>query len=94
MICGHLLRTQTAAIVNGIFVFATFVLSLLGIMLPGNRFWLKVHGYFVWVCAIFTMVLGLILWFDTLKTKKNLEKLWGEQTPAVQSLLQQRVRDK
>lgn len=44
------------------------------------------------VCAIFTLVVGLRVWFDTLKTRANLSSLWGQQTPQVQSLLQQRVR--
>ncbi|KAJ9204601.1 hypothetical protein DTO166G4_7509 [Paecilomyces variotii] len=78
------------AIVNAIFVFITFVMSLLGIMLPGNRFWLKCHGYFVWFCAIFTMILGLDLWFQTLQTRANLDTLWGKQTAQTQSLLQQK----
>lgn len=66
-------------------------MSLLGIMLPGNRFWLKCHGYFVWFCAIFTMILGLDLWFQTLQTRANLDTLWGKQTAQTQSLLQQKV---
>lgn len=82
---------STGAIVNAIFVFITFVMSLLGIMLPGNRFWLKCHGYFVWFCAIFTMILGLDLWFQTLQTRANLDTLWGKQTAQTQSLLQQKV---
>ncbi|KAL2217245.1 tetraspanin [Thermoascus aurantiacus ATCC 26904] len=79
-----------AAIVNAIFIFVTFALSLPGVVMSDNRFFLKIHGYLVVVCATFTLVLGLRVWFDTLKTRANLSTLWGQQPPEVQSLLQQR----
>ena len=40
------------------------------------------------------MVIGLVLWFDTLKTRSNLSTVWAAQTQEVQSLLQQKVRIK
>lgn len=60
-------------------------------VIPTTRGWLKLHGYMVVVCAVFTLVLGLDLWFDTLKTRSNLSDVWELQTSAVQSLLQQEV---
>ena len=60
-------------------------------VLPGNRIWLKIHGWMVVVCAWFTLILGLIIWFDTLRTRSNLSTVWAQQTPQVQSLLQQKV---
>jgi len=80
----------TAATVNAIFIFATFLLSLPAIILPKNRFWLNVHGWLVVICALFTLVVGLDIWFETLKTRSNLAVAWGQQTPLTQSLLQQR----
>jgi hypothetical protein len=44
------------------------------------------------VCAIFTLVLGLDIWFETLKTRENLAVIWGAQPQATQSLIQQTVR--
>jgi hypothetical protein len=38
-----------------------------------------------------SMVIGLVLWFDTLKTRSNLSTVWAAQPQEVQSLLQQKV---
>ncbi|KAF2236284.1 hypothetical protein EV356DRAFT_575191 [Viridothelium virens] len=78
----------TATLINAIFVFATFLTALPAFILPLNRLFLKLHGWLVVMCATFTMIIGLILWFDTLKTKANLKTLWGEQPQIDQSLLQ------
>ena len=57
-----------------------------------NRIMLKIHGYAVMVCAMFTMTLGLIIWFETLKTRANLSRVWARQPKPVQSLLQQQFK--
>jgi hypothetical protein len=80
--------------VNSIFVFATFVMSIPGMIVPDSRFWLKLQGWMMLVCAIFTLVLGVIVWVETLETRAELGTVWGQQTTAMQSLLQQRVRKK
>ncbi|EHK97675.1 hypothetical protein M7I_6560 [Glarea lozoyensis 74030] len=41
------------------------------------------------VCAIFTLVLGLDIWFETLKTRSNLAVIWSAQPADTQSLIQQ-----
>jgi len=79
-----------AGIVNAIFVFLTFIVSLPALAMPSNRGWLKLQGWLVVVCSFFTLVLGLFMWFDTLQTRKNLNVIWGRQEPKVQSLLQER----
>jgi uncharacterized membrane protein HdeD (DUF308 family) len=61
-------------------------------IVPDSRFWLKLQGWMMLVCAIFTLVLGVIVWFETLETRAELGTVWGQQTTAMQSLLQQRVR--
>lgn len=81
----------TAGVVNAIFVFATFLLSLPALFLPTNRGWLRVQGWLVVVCATFTLSLGVAIWFETLQTRQNLSALWGRETPQIQSLLQQKV---
>jgi hypothetical protein len=56
------------------------------------RSWLKIHGYLVTVCGLFSLVIGLNLWFDTLKTRSHLSDVWASQSSAVQSLLQQELK--
>lgn len=83
----------TAGVVNAIFVFATFLLSLPALFLPTNRGWLRAQGWLVVVCATFTLGLGVAIWVETLQTRQNLSVLWGRESPQIQSLLQQKVRD-
>jgi len=59
--------------------------------MPDNRFWLKIQGWLVLVCATFTLVLGVIVWFTTLRTRAELDTVWGQQSAAMQSMLQQKV---
>jgi hypothetical protein len=80
----------SAAIVNAVFIFVTFVLCIPSIVARANRTFLKIHGYAVFLCAIFTLVIGLEIWFQTLNTRANLSNVWGNQTTEMQSLLQQR----
>lgn len=79
----------TGSIVNAVFIFVGFVVSLPAMVIPTTRGWLKFHGYFVTFCALFTMILGLTLWFETLKTRNNLFNIWNRQPAATQSLLQE-----
>lgn len=81
----------TAGVVNAIFVFATFLLSLPALFLPTNRGWLRAQGWLVVVCATFTLSLGVAIWVETLQTRSNLNVLWGREPPQIQSLLQQKV---
>jgi hypothetical protein len=59
--------------------------------MPDNRFCLKLQGWLIIVCAAFTLVLGLIVWYDTLQTRAELNVVWGQESTAMQSLLQQAV---
>lgn len=77
--------------VNAIFIFVTFLLSLPALFLPHNRGWLRAQGWLVVFCATFTLGLGLSVWVETLQTRRNLSMLWGRESPLVQSLLQQKV---
>jgi len=81
----------TAAIANAVIVFVTFLASLPAIIMPMTRGWLKMHGYMVVGCALFTLVLGLDTWFDTLRTRSNLLNVWVSQPSSTQSLLQQEL---
>lgn len=39
-----------------------------------------------------TLVIGLDVWFSTLKTRANLAVMWSQESPQIQQLLQERVR--
>lgn len=82
----------SAAIGNAVLVFVTFLTSVPAIVLPMTRGWLKLHGYMVLVCALYTMILGLSIWFETLKLRSNLFKVWNNQPAATQSLIQQEFK--
>ncbi|KAK4453520.1 hypothetical protein QBC34DRAFT_208837 [Podospora aff. communis PSN243] len=77
----------TAGIANAIFVFATFVVTIPGIITPA-RGWLKVSGIMATFSAIFSMIIGLFLWITTLKTKGDFAPLWMAQPAAIQELMQ------
>jgi len=82
----------SAAIGNAGLIFVTFLTSLPAMILPMTRGWLKLHGYMTVVCAMFTMILGLTIWFETLRTRSNLFKVWMSQPAATQSLIQQKLK--
>ncbi|KAH8695044.1 hypothetical protein BGW36DRAFT_428936 [Talaromyces proteolyticus] len=78
-----------AGLINAILVFATFAISIPSMILRESRFWLKLQGWMIVACGTFTLVLGLIIWIETLKTRAELGTIWGTQPTNVQSLLQQ-----
>ncbi|QSZ34828.1 hypothetical protein DSL72_007687 [Monilinia vaccinii-corymbosi] len=78
-----------AAIGNAIMIFFSFLLSIPAMTLSTTRGWLKIHGYMVVLCSIFTLVIGLDIWFSTLRSKESLLNTWNMQTPTVQSLIQE-----
>ncbi|KAF2257410.1 hypothetical protein BU26DRAFT_43297 [Trematosphaeria pertusa] len=80
----------TAGVVNAIFIFVTFLLSLPALFLPMNRGWLRAQGWLVVICATFTLGLGLSVWIETLQTRSDLGSLWAKEAPLMQSLLQQK----
>lgn len=77
-----------ATIANAIMIFIIFLFTLPAIAIPKAREWLKLTGYMTVISGIFTMTLGLVLWFQTLRTRKNLLDIWDVQDVSVQSLLQ------
>jgi len=79
-----------AVIANGALVIIAFLISLPAFALPSSRSWLKIHSWLVVVCMIFTLVLGLNEWIQTLTTRANLEAMWGKQGQDTQSMLQQK----
>jgi protein-S-isoprenylcysteine O-methyltransferase Ste14 len=80
-----------AAIGNAVVVFVTFLISIPAMVMPMTRGWLKLHGYMTVVCAIFTLILGLFVWFETLTSRSRLGVIWGNLPSQTQSLIQQQV---
>ncbi len=72
-------------------VFLTFLITIPGIVMPMTRGWVKFSGYLSVVCGLFTLIIGLTIWFETLKTRRVLSDIWNVQPATTQSLLQQQV---
>ena len=85
------LTDRAGVLVNAGLVFFTFLTSLAGIFLKLKRLWLKIYSGLVLACAMLTLILGLLIWFSTLKTRANMGTVWSQQPPNVQDLLQQKV---
>jgi hypothetical protein len=81
-----------AIIGNAVLVFVTFLVSIPAMVLPMTRGWLKFHGYMTVVCALFTMILGLLVWFETLQTRGRLATIFTNSPALTQSLIQQEAR--
>ncbi|KAM5346915.1 hypothetical protein ACJ41O_009920 [Fusarium nematophilum] len=77
----------TAGIVNAVFILVTFAATLPGLVMPARSI-LKVSGYMVTLCAIFTMCVGVFLWVMTLKIREQFFDIYLAQEPEVQSLIQ------
>lgn len=77
----------TAGIVNAVFILLTFVVTLPGLVMPARSF-LKVSGYMVTFCGIFTMCVGVFLWVMTLRIKESFFDIYVVQEPVIQSLIQ------
>ncbi|KAH8677052.1 hypothetical protein BGZ61DRAFT_360612 [Ilyonectria robusta] len=76
-----------AGIVNAAFILLTFVATLPGLFMPARGI-LKVGGYMVTFCAIFTMCVGVFLWVMTLRIRGEFVSVYVAQDPSVQSLIQ------
>jgi len=86
------LTPLAGGVVNAVFVFITFAVSIPGVLMRENRAWLRVHSYLLIVCSLITLVLGLDIWFSTLKTRSNLDTAWGQLSSSDQSELQQQFQ--
>jgi len=80
---------SVAAIVNAGFVFFTFVVSIPGLILPSTRGWLKLLGFLVVANALFTLIIGLDIWFHTLKTRSEFSSIYTALPSTSQSMIQQ-----
>ncbi|KAL7951923.1 hypothetical protein V8C42DRAFT_305643 [Trichoderma barbatum] len=77
----------TVGIVNAVFILVTFVFTIPALALV-KRNLLKISGYMITVCAVFTLAVGLYLWIMTLTLKETFQPIYAAQDSTVQSLVQ------
>ncbi|KAF3161632.1 phospholipid scramblase 1 [Orbilia oligospora] len=80
----------TPIFVNGIISAVAFMFSLPAVLLPQSLFWLRLHGWMLVVCAVYSLVLGILVWVDTLTERAQMYQAWIDVGPTVQTLLQQK----
>ncbi|EFQ98335.1 tetraspanin [Nannizzia gypsea CBS 118893] len=78
------------SLANAISVFATFLCSIPVIVFPQSGRWLQVHGWLLVFTGIFTLSLGLSVWYEALRTRSTLQPMWSRETGDIQGLLQKR----
>ncbi|OAR01429.1 hypothetical protein LLEC1_05397 [Akanthomyces lecanii] len=76
-----------AGIANASIILGTFVFTLLGLASKGRSV-LKLSGYLVAVCAVFTLCLGVVLWVMTLRVKEDFFPTYLDQDPSIQASIQ------
>ncbi|KAG5971066.1 hypothetical protein E4U55_001319 [Claviceps digitariae] len=81
----------TAGLVNGALVLATTAFVVLGLLSP-VRGWLRLGGYLVTLCGLFSLCLGVYLWVMTLRLKEDFLATYLVLEPEEQSLIQQSFR--
>jgi len=77
----------TAGIVNAVLIFVAFAASLPGLA-TSSRKWLKLASYMAVVCMVFSTILGLIIWIQTLKLKEDFAPRFAAQNDTIKSLMQ------
>ncbi len=80
----------TAGIANAAFVLATFAFTLPGLASQG-RAWLKLAGYMVTFCGLFSLCVGVFLWVMTLRVKADFSPVYLDLEDSLQSLVQTSV---
>ncbi|KAJ3477968.1 hypothetical protein NLG97_g8698 [Lecanicillium saksenae] len=86
----HLLYRQfplDAGIANASIILGTFVFTLLGLASKGRSV-LKISGYLIALCAVFTLCLGVVLWVMTLRVKEQFFPVYLDQETSIQSAIQ------
>ncbi|KAK4130113.1 hypothetical protein BT67DRAFT_241353 [Trichocladium antarcticum] len=77
----------TAGIVNAVFIFITFLITLPGLA-TGSRRWLKLGSYMAVVCLLLSLCIGLFVWIMTLKTREAFAPFYLAQSDEIKSLMQ------
>lgn len=83
----------TACIVDSIIIFVCIALAIPAFFSPSSKIGkhlLTAHAYLALVAAIYTLGLGLRIWFSTLQSKAGLAPVWNSQIDSTQTLLQKK----
>lgn len=80
-----------AGIVNAGFILAAFVATIPGLLMQSTRGWVKLAGYLVTFCAVFTMCVGVYLWVMTMRIGQDFFSVYMDLEPEVQGLIQTSV---
>lgn len=86
-----MIDSTSGGLINAALIFATFLFSVPGLLLATNKIWLKIHSWMVVACGTVTLIIGLEIWFQTLRTRQNLQSHWLQESQDRHSLLQQKV---
>lgn len=78
----------TASMVNSGLMFLSFIISVPALFRKQNIVLLQIHAWMIVAAALFTLSIGLEIWFSTLQTRRNLTPIWNRQSTFVQSMLQ------
>lgn len=81
-----------ASMINAIVMAIGFLVSLPPIIMKRNLVFLNLHAWIVTISALFTLGIGLEIWYSTLQTRANLAPMWAAEPQNVQSLLQQKFQ--
>jgi hypothetical protein len=83
----------TAYIVDSVIIFLSVLLAIPAFFSPSSKLGkhlLTAHAYLALIAAIYTLGLGLRIWFSTLQSKTGLNPVWNSQIPSTQTLLQKK----
>ncbi|KOS19967.1 hypothetical protein ESCO_005706 [Escovopsis weberi] len=76
------------SLANAGLVIAVFVLTIPGLLSSGRRTLLKTGAYAVTTCALFTLAVGLYVWYQTLRIQETFAPTYYAQDARVHSLIQ------
>lgn len=82
-----------AYVVDAIIIFLSVTLAIPAFFSPSSKLGknlLTAHAYIALLAAVYTLGLGLRIWFSTLQSKAGLAPVWNTQVQSTQTLLQQK----
>jgi hypothetical protein len=83
----------TLYIIDSIIIFSSVALAIPAFFSSSSKLgknMLTAHAYLALIAALFTLCLGLKIWFSTLQSKAGLAPVWASQIPSTQTLLQKK----
>lgn len=83
----------TAYIVDSLIIFTSVALAIPAFFSASSKlgkYMLTAHAYLALIAIVYTLGLGLRIWFSTLQSKAGLAPVWNAQIPSTQTLLQKK----